>query len=238
MYTISRRVSPSQTDAQGRLKFVSALDMMQDCSLFWEESEPLMAQYFQQNGIAQFLMTRQVDVLRMPNFREELSVATGIYDAKPHMGYRNTVIYDAQGLPCFTCWGVGTYVNKEKQKIVRIPREVLEGFTIDEKVDMEYANPKIFVPQTEPLAYAPVPVRKQDIDINGHMNNSRYIELLYELLPECFQITRMRVEYRLAAQYGNVLHPFCYANAEGTTFTLTLCAPTGEIHMLAEFTGR
>jgi hypothetical protein len=54
MYSLNYKVTTSTCDGEGRLKLYSALQMMQDCSEMWIDSEPGVKQYFTQN-MAQLL---------------------------------------------------------------------------------------------------------------------------------------------------------------------------------------
>ena len=101
MYSLKYKVTTSTCDSEGRLKLYSALQMMQDCSEMWIDSEPSVKQYFTEQNMAQLLATRQVEIIRVPEYKEELKVTTSVYGMKPMFGFRNTFIYDSQGNPCW-----------------------------------------------------------------------------------------------------------------------------------------
>ena len=63
----------------------------------WIDSEPGVKQYFTEQNMAQLLATRQVEIVRVPEYKEELTVTTSVYGMKPMFGFRNTFIYDAEG---------------------------------------------------------------------------------------------------------------------------------------------
>ena len=46
MYSLKYKVTTSTCDSEGRLKLYSALQMMQDCSEMWIDSEPAVRKYF------------------------------------------------------------------------------------------------------------------------------------------------------------------------------------------------
>ncbi len=52
------------------------------------------------------------------------------------------------------------------------------------------------------------PVHKYHIDTNRHVNNGKYVSMAQEYLPQGFKIGKMRTEYRKAAVYGDIIHPF------------------------------
>ena len=56
--------------------------MMQDCSEMWIDSEPGVKQYFMEQNMAQLLATRQVEIVRVPKYKEELTVTTSVYGMK------------------------------------------------------------------------------------------------------------------------------------------------------------
>ena len=80
MYSLKYKVTTSTCDSEGRLKLYSALQMMQDCSEMWIDSEPEVKDYFLQQNMAQLLATRQVEIIRVPEYKEELKVTTSVYD--------------------------------------------------------------------------------------------------------------------------------------------------------------
>ena len=55
MYSLKYKVTTSTCDSEGRLKLYSALQMMQDCSEMWIDSEPEVKDYFLQQNMAQLL---------------------------------------------------------------------------------------------------------------------------------------------------------------------------------------
>ncbi|QQO10133.1 acyl-[acyl-carrier-protein] thioesterase [Breznakiella homolactica] len=220
MYTLDNRVCTSHTDAEGRLKLVSAIDMMQDCSQMWMESEPVLELYFRDNRISQMLVSRQIDVIRLPLYGEKLRVSTSVYECRDFYGYRNTVIYDENGEPCVVSWSTGVFVSLEQEKIVRIPGTVFDQVVMDEKVEMEYLGKKISLPDVPAENHPPVHVRRHDIDFNRHMNNAKYVQIAWEYLPRDFTVSRMRIEYKTAAKYGDVLHPRMVTGIPGKIFVV------------------
>ena len=71
MYSLNYKVTTSTCDSEGRLKLYSALQMMQDCSEMWIDSEPGVKQYFTEQNMAQLLATRQVEIIRVPEYKHD-----------------------------------------------------------------------------------------------------------------------------------------------------------------------
>lgn len=222
MYSLKYQVTTSTCDSEGRLKLYSALQMMQDCSEFWIDSEPGVKQYFAEQNMAQLLATRQVEVIRVPRYKEELTVTSTVYGMKPMFGFRNTFIYDAQGRPCYKTWSMGAFVDKSTGKLKRVDDEIIASMTLEPQLEMNYKDRRIILPKTEGEVMEPVKVLRADIDYNRHLNNANYIRMAMELLPESFVVRGLRVEYRVAAKLGDMLTPTVYQTDAGIIVALSI----------------
>ena len=210
MYTLNYKVTTSCCDSEGKLKLYSALQMMQDCSEMWIDSEPTARKFFTDNNMTQLLATRQVEVLRVPRYKEDLTVTTSIYEVMPMYGFRNTFIRDVQGQPCYRTWSMGAFVDLGTGKLARIADDAIASLTLDPKQEMNYRGRRIILPKQEGSVMESVMVMRADIDYNRHMNNANYVRIAMELLPEGFEVRDMRVEYRIAAKLGDLLTPTLY----------------------------
>ena len=221
MFSLKYQVTTSTCDSEGRLKLYSALQMMQDCSEMWIDSEPGVKQYFAEQNMVQLLATRQVEVIRVPEYKEELTVTTSVYGMKPMFGFRNTFIYDAEGKPCYKTWSMGAFVDKAAGKLKRVDDATIASMTLEPQLDMNYRDRRIILPKEGGESLAPVKVLRADIDYNKHMNNANYVRVAMELLPEGFEVKGLRVEYRVAAKLGDVLLPTMYQIDHGFIVSLS-----------------
>lgn len=233
MYSLKYKVTASTCDSNGRLKLFSALQMMQDCSEMWIESEPGIGKYFSEQNMAQLLATRQVDIVRVPEYKEELTVTTSVFDMKPMFGFRNTFIYDAAGNPCYKTWSMGAFVDRSAGRLKRIDEATIASMHLDARQEMEYRDRRIILPKTGGKVCDAVRVMRADIDYNRHVNNANYIRMAMELLPDDFTFDSLRVEYRVAAKLGDVLVPTTFDIGRGIIVALAI---DGQESAIVEFT--
>ena len=233
MYSLKYKVTTSTCDSEGRLKLYSALQMMQDCSEMWIDSEPGVKQYFAEQNMAQLLATRQVEIIRVPEYKEELTVTSTVYDMKPMFGFRNTFIYDAQGNPCYKTWSMGAFLDKVAGKLKRVDQATIDSMNLEPQKEMNYRDRRIILPKQGGDILEPVKVLRADIDYNKHMNNANYVRMAMELLPESMVVRGMRVEYRVAAKLGDILTPTMYQIDDGFIVSLSV---NGEVSAIVEFT--
>ncbi len=222
MYSLNYKVTTSTCDSEGRLKLFSALQMMQDCSEMWIDSEPGVKQFFEEQNMAQLLASRQVEVIRVPEYKEELTVTTSVYGMKPMFGFRNTFIYDAEGKPCYRTWSMGAFVDKSNGKLKRVDDATIASMHLEPQLEMNYGDRRIILPKEGGEVLAQIKVLRADIDYNRHMNNANYIRMAMELLPENFDVKGLRVEYRVAAKLGDVLTPTVYRIDGGVVVALSI----------------
>jgi len=222
MYSLNYKVTTSTCDSEGKLKLFSALQMMQDCSEMWIDSEPTARKFFTDNNMTQLLATRQVEVMRVPQFKEELTVTTSIYEVMPMYGFRNTFIRDIHGEPCYRTWSMGAFVDLATGKLARLSDAAIASLTLEPKQEMNYRGRRIILPKQEGTMMDPVTVMRADIDYNRHMNNANYVRIAMELLPDGFEVRDMRVEYRIAAKLGDRLTPTLYDIDGGNIVSLAI----------------
>ena len=234
MYSLNYKVTTSTCDSEGRLKLYSALQMMQDCSEMWIDSEPGVKQYFTEQNMAQLLASRQVEVIRVPEYKEELTVTTSVYGMKPMFGFRNTFIYDAEGKPCYKTWSMGAFVDKSNGKLKRVDDETIASMSLEPQLEMNYKDRRIILPKEEGKVLDPIKVLRADIDYNKHLNNANYIRMAMELLPEDFEVKGLRVEYRVAAKLGDILIPTLYQIDGSIIVSLSV---GDNVSAIIEFTG-
>ncbi len=233
MYSLKYKVTTSTCDSEGRLKLYSALQMMQDCSEMWIDSEPGVKQYFMEQNMAQLLASRQVEIIRVPEYKEELTVTTSVYGMKPMFGFRNTFIYDVEGMPCYRTWSMGAFVDKSNGKLKRVDDATIASMNLEPQLEMNYKDRRIILPKENGQMLDPIKVLRADIDYNKHLNNANYIRMAMELLPEDFEAKDLRMEYRVAAKLGDTLTPTIYQIDGGIIIALSIGT---EVSAIIEFT--
>lgn len=220
MFSIQEQVTTSRTDRNGKLKLFSAFQMMQDCSELWLDSAVDYRDFLKKNGFAQLLASRQVEVVRIPDFKEKLMVTTSIFGCEPLFGFRNTFIFDEAGNPCYKSWSLGVFCDLKNGRMKKLPQEVIDACSYDPKQEMNYKERRIVVPDGEVKTFAPVAVQRNDIDYNQHLNNAHYVRIASEYLPEDFNVKGVRVEYKVPVKLGEELVPQVLTAGNFTYVTL------------------
>ena len=232
MYAFDSRIRYSETDSDGRLTLDALLNYFQDCSTFHSEDVGLGIGYMKEIGQAWVLSSWQIVVNRYPLLGEKVKIVTLPYELKAFLGYRNFAMLDEKGEYLAKANSLWSLLDMTTGKPVVVNEAMHKGYTIDEKLDMNYAPRKIAVPEggvTEEM----IVVKKHHLDTNHHVNNGQYVNIAMEYLPDDFVIRQMRAEYKKQAFLDDILYPYVVPVENG--YVISLRDEEGKPYVSVEF---
>ena len=209
MYQMENEVPFTRTGADGRLKLHEAVAMMMDCCQFQEYQEQTFCRYLRENNLAVFLFSIQLDVIRLPRFREKVRTAVKIYGCKSIYGLRRITMRDESGELCIISNATGAFFDVAAGRAAKIDPAVF-GVVYDEAEPMECLPRKIPVPAEGGVPMPVFVVKPSDLDGNGHLTSPLYFAIAGDVLPADFAWNRVRAEFRKQAKPGETVHPVLY----------------------------
>ncbi len=213
MYSFDSRIRYSECDSTCKLRPESLIDYFQDASTFQSESLGVGFSYLIPRNMVWVLVSWQIEVNRYPSLGEEVETGTLPYDFKGFMGFRNFFMRTRDGELLAQANSVWSLLNFDTMKPVLPPADMLEKYAVEPRLEMEYAGRKIAV-ETGGVCQTPIVVQRQHLDSNNHVNNSQYVSMAMNYLPEDFGIGQLRVEYKKQAHLNDVLIPYVVDNRE------------------------
>lgn len=234
MYAIKQRVRYSEVDHTKHLTLTGIVNYFQDCSTFQSEDIGLGIEFLESHKRGWVLSSWQIIVNRYPKIGDTIEVETWATGFDKLYGTRNFVMKDENGELLACANSIWVFMDMEKGRPTKPTEEEIQAYELEPKFPMEYAPRKIDLPEgwEELPAF---PVRKAQIDTNGHVNNSRYIEMALELLPKELDLGQIRVEYKKSAVYGDRIYPMIHEEEKKTI--VKLCDEGGQLFAVVEFTG-
>lgn len=232
MYTFESRIRYSETDSEGRLTLGALLNYFQDCSTFHSEDLGLGLAYLKERHMVWVLSSWQIVVERYPDLCERVETGTFPYEFKSFLGSRNFFLRTSEGEVLAKANSLWSLLDTETGKPVRPSEEMLDGYRLEQRLDMDYAPRRISLPE-QMEEREPLIVKKHHLDTNNHVNNGQYICMAMEYLPQGFRVRQMRAEYKMQAYLDTALYPFV-AEARGG-FLVSLRNGQGEVYVNAEF---
>lgn len=229
MYQLNSKVRYSEANTKGRLTYHALLNYLQDSSTFHsEELGESGVDLFAQN-MAWILSFWQICIEDMPKSSEDICVSTWPYQTKGFFGLRNFCVDNQKGERIIKANSIWVLIDPRTGRPIRITDEVSSHYPDEPKLEMEYCERKIVVPSTyEEMPSITVP--KYFIDTNNHVNNAKYVMMAEEYLPSEYEVKEIRVEYKKAAVFGDVIVPrvtiteteavVVLADGEGNTYAV------------------
>ena len=234
MYTFDSRVRYSEISEDGTLALSSVINYMQDCSTFQSEDLGIGVKYLKEQKRVWLLNSWQLQIEELPVLGEKIVVGTWAYGFEGMYGYRNFVMNNKGGKHLVKANSIWVFYDLEKGRPVKITEETLRAYGNEPKLDMDYAGRKVPMPEGG-IQKEPFPIRKYQIDTNGHVNNGQYIRMAQECIPKLSVITKLQAEYRKSAVFGEVIYPLAVKTEEG--YTVSLNNTEGKAYAVIAFAG-
>lgn len=232
MYSFDSRIRYSECDEKCKLRLESLLNYFQDASTFQSEELGVGFAYLVPKNLVWVLAAWQIEIYRYPALGEAVEIGTLPYDFKGFMGSRNFFMKTKTGEMLAQANSVWTLLNFDNMKPTIPTAEMLEKYPVEPRLEMEYAGRKILVPEGGCVEETVV-IRKQHLDSNNHVNNSQYVSIAVNYLPEDYPIGGLRVEYKKQAHLGDELIPYVVKGE--SVIIVSLRDAQGNVYVNVEF---
>ena len=217
MYRYDSRVRFSELDAEGKLSITGIINYLQDCSTFQSEDLGLGIEYLRQLNMVWVVNSWQIEVLRFPKLGERITIGTRPYLIRGFLGHRNFYILDAEGNYLVKATAIWSLLSTQTGHPVNVTQEMVDGYVLAEKIDMEYLPRKISIPK-DGKELDPIEILPSNLDSNHHVNNGQYVVLAMGCIAqnkEAYTFHHVRTEYRQQARLGDKLYPRVSKNEKG-----------------------
>ena len=224
MFSFTGKIRYSETDKDGFLSNNALLNYFQDCAVFHSDSAGLSGEELRRRGMAWVVSSWQIIWNCRPKRGEDVRCITNPYLLKGFFGHRNFSLETAEGETLAVANSLWTLINPETGAPVRVGEDFAEKYVVGEPFEMPYAKRKIPMPDVPVRRGEAVPVHRHMLDSNGHMNNSRYVVLAEDCLPQGdgqpMDFRQLRIEYKKSAHEGDILYPAAAVTEDAVTVVL------------------
>lgn len=234
MYSSEGRIRYSECESDNKIKISSIINYFQDCTTENSEQLGVGHAYLVEKRRAWILNSWQVYIRRRPEVGEKIEVSTWATGFKGVFGPRDFCMRTSEGEELVCAHSLWVYVDTETGRPVKPDESEIEVYEVEEPLEVASVSRKIKLPENTTWVDT-FPVHKYHIDTNRHVNNSKYIELACEALPENFHVAGLRVEYRKAAVYGDKI--VLKSAMEEERMIAVLCDEEDNPYAIVEFIG-
>lgn len=214
MYSYKSRIRYSELDETGHLRLESLLDYFQDCSTFHSEDIGLGVEFLKERHLVWVMSSWQIVTERFPRLCETVTVGTAPYEFKGFVGFRNFLMTDEEGNRLAVANTIWSLLDTRTGKPVKPSEDMMKGYVLEPKLDMDYAPRRIQIPE-DMMKRDAVQIRTHHLDTNHHVNNGQFVRIAIDALSENVQVRQLRAEYKKQVMLGDVLIPYTKKMEDG-----------------------
>ncbi|URZ88005.1 acyl-[acyl-carrier-protein] thioesterase [Floricoccus penangensis] len=156
-------------------------------------------------GCAWVVLEYKFEITRLPVYEEKLKIVTEATSYNKFFTYRDFVYYDQDGQELVKISSTWSLMNLQERKIENITDEIVAPYH-SEKLNKLVRGNKYKRLEDYTIEH-PYSVRFYDLDINGHVNNTKYFDWLVDVLDDQFltdyEPTTMYFKYIKEIHYGS-----------------------------------
>ena len=124
-----------------------------------------------------------IEVIRLPRFGEEITIETEALSYNRLFCYRRFTIYDEAGQELIHMMATFVLMDRDSRKVHAVEPEIVAPY------QSEFSKKLLRGPKYQSLEN-PISkdyhVRFYDLDMNGHVNNSKYLDWIFEVMGADF----------------------------------------------------
>ncbi len=228
MYSFSSKVRFSECDSATTLTIPALINYFQDCSTFHCEHVGRGIAYTTEHDFAWFIAAWQIQILRLPHFTEDIRISTWSWAERAALINRAFRMETADGEELARADSLWFPFSISRRRPIRIPKDELRYFNECNRLDMPPVQRKIKL-SGEGERQIPVTVSPHHLDTNHHVNNVQYVAMANDVVraqDEAFAPGLMHVQYKKAAQLGDVIVPYLYVEDDG--YAVDLASDQGD----------
>jgi acyl-ACP thioesterase len=193
-------------DLHRRLRTSRLFELLQEASIRHTEQLGMGRDKTLDKGILWIVGLQRAEIARMPVYDEQIVLKSWPGQTMRFFFPRYYQLETAEGELLLRASALWTLVDGSTRKIVN-PESygvVIEGVTTGEEIPLPSAPPRLEMTESTPFR-----VPYSYVDLNGHMNNTRYFDLAEDCIPASLEGRPLRLiqtEYVSEARCGDELH--------------------------------
>ena len=137
----------------------------------------------EEHNLVWIITDYDIEVVRLPRFAEEITIETEALSYNRLFCYRRFTIYDETGQELIHMMATFVLMDRDSRKVHAVEPEIVAPY------QSEFSKKLLRGPKYQSLEN-PISkdyhVRFYDLDMNGHVNNSKYLDWIFEVMGADF----------------------------------------------------
>jgi medium-chain acyl-[acyl-carrier-protein] hydrolase len=166
------------------------LHLFEEIALLQSEELGYGFAFYEDQSVGWLLSRWDLSFERLPDFNERVTVRTRPRECGKLAANRAFELRGADGAICLSGLSQWIFVDLSRLRPTRIPPKLASAYGMTPEKRQPPFPGEVLPPEREDQAVA-IPVRRDDIDLNGHVNNVCYVEWALGSLPDRFDTRRL-----------------------------------------------
>ena len=137
----------------------------------------------EEHNLVWIITDYDIEVVRLPRFAEEITIETEALSYNRLFCYRRFTIYDEVGQELIHMMATFVLMDRDSRKVHAVEPEIVAPYQSD--FDKKLIRGPKYESLEEPFS-KDYHVRFYDLDMNGHVNNSKYLDWIFEVMGADF----------------------------------------------------
>lgn len=137
----------------------------------------------EEHNLVWIITDYDIEVVRLPRFAEEITIETEALSYNRLFCYRRFTIYDEAGQEIIRMLATFVLMDRDSRKVHAVEPEIVAPYQSD--FDKKLIRGPKYELLEEPIS-KDYHVRFYDLDMNGHVNNSKYLDWIFEVMGADF----------------------------------------------------
>lgn len=171
------------------------------------------------------LLNWKVKMFSHPHFNEKLTIKTWPRALEKIYCYRDFEVYDSHQKLIAIASSKWVAFDLDSKKIMKVSPDIIDAYggNVDKSVFENPFQEKLSIPEELSLAFS-YKIQRRDIDTNGHVNNSYYVDFALETLNETVynenEFNNLEIVYKKEIKYNEKIN--CYYSLEDNKHIITI----------------
>ena len=197
------------TNPRRTCKFSSYMEFMSDIAFKHDASLGLSISDLLETNHTWVVFDYKIKTFKETNYQDKLRVTTYIKTFKKYFAVRVFEIYNNKNELVLQSESLAFFIDMIKVKPSTIPDYYYDKYQIcEEDKNIKIEKLKLKKPERIDIEKK-FEVRYSDIDTNGHVNNTKYMEWALEIVPRDiilnYKMSRIKVNFIKEVQYGHTV---------------------------------
>ena len=205
VYSLSLRLRNKDVNLHRRLRTAMLFELLQEVSIRHTEDLGMGRTKTLDRGLLWVVTLQRAEIARMPEYDETITVETWPGETMHLLFPRYYRVLDGTGTPILSASALWALVDESTRRMVFPDRYGVEIRGVVTGNEIALPSPPRRA-EGENVTQFVVPF--SHLDLNGHMNNTRYFDLAEDRIPAAAEgkpLRRIEVEYANEARLGDEL---------------------------------